>query len=193
MLLAKCLSHDMDAAVVRDRCKHSTHRVIKLLRLPWLLKRLAIHPSQLFDADVRIVHVVRHPGDILRSRDAAFWLPSNGSLDHEADKLCMHMATNAVVLANAYPSQHITMRYEDFVEDPDAALRRLAAFIGLEMTDAMWERARAVQRRRHADVPRRSFTMLGYSKAEMHAFVWRVRSCAAVMVKLGYRPSIDEL
>ena len=193
-LLAQCVARSLDAAIVRERCRASTHRVIKLLRLPWLLKRLAIHPTQLFDADVRLVHVVRHPGDILRSRAAASWLLiHNATLEAEADSICMHMVTNAVVLQNAYPDQHVTVKYEDFVADFEPTLLRLAAFLGIDMTQDMWSRARQIQQHRHAAVPQTDFAQLSHSRAEMHAIVWRVRTCAAFMARFGYRPGTDEL
>jgi len=46
-------------------------------------------------------------------------------------------------LAGLSPERLLTMRYEDFIDDPETAIARFAAFVGPEFVDMWWVRRMA--------------------------------------------------
>jgi hypothetical protein len=127
MLLRSGEAHG--ARVVMDKSLDSVHYAGELMELL---------PDMLF------LNVVRDP----RAQVASM----NRAIIHDFDT-----ALNALTwskahsagrdLASTYPDRVLTIRYEDFLADQEATLRRICAFAGLEFLDAMLDIGRSEEAR----------------------------------------------
>ena len=117
------------ARVVMDKSLDSVHYADELMRL---------FPDMLF------LNVVRDP----RAQVASM----NKAIIHDFDTLLnthtwleAHRAADAVLAA--YPERALTIRYEDFLADEEAALRQICAFLGIEFVPGMLDVSRSAEAR----------------------------------------------
>lgn len=84
--------------------------------------------------NARFIHIIRDYRDCISSHNRVFkkrhvsvlanaWVQFNQKLERMAEK---------------YPSQFITIRYEDLSTNPEPEIKRLCAFLGLEFNDNMF-------------------------------------------------------
>ncbi len=84
--------------------------------------------------DVRIVHFLRDPRDVARSSIGMGWAGNTWYGIHHWIKTEKQWDRAAGRMA---PEQVFDLRYEELVQDPEASLTRLCAFMGLEYDPAM--------------------------------------------------------
>ncbi|HEV3106539.1 MAG TPA: sulfotransferase [Trinickia sp.] len=118
-----------NASIVMDKSLDSVHYADELMRL---------FPEMLF------LNVVRDP----RAQVASM----NKAIIHDFDTLlntqtwvAAHRAADALMAR--YPERVMTMRYEDFLFDQEATLKRLCAFFGIEYLPQMLDVSRSSEAR----------------------------------------------
>ncbi len=85
--------------------------------------------------EARFVHVIRDGRDVALSLATVSWGPEDA---REAAKMWRQRIQRARRQAvRLRPGSYMELRYEDLVEEPEPALRRIAAFAGLEWDEAM--------------------------------------------------------
>jgi hypothetical protein len=71
---AQCRASQVSVSKFRQICTDSRLRILKILRLPWLLSNLEEHErSNLLPHGVPVIHILRHPAATLRSQALAGW------------------------------------------------------------------------------------------------------------------------
>jgi hypothetical protein len=89
---------------------------------------------------IRLIHVVRDPFDNI----AAISKLRGLSLADSADYYFLHCRTTTRLGALCAPGELITVRHEDMIREPEAALTELCAFLGLERYPGYVEAASSV-------------------------------------------------
>lgn len=95
----------------------------------------AAHPDflerarALVGVPLRLLHVVRNPYDNIAA--IARW--DAKSLPAAADYYFQHAASAFAIARARTPAELLTLRHEELIRDPRAVLRRLTAFLGLEI------------------------------------------------------------
>lgn len=107
--------------------------------------------------DARILFAERHPCDVVLSGFMTRFDPSGGMANflelrelaalYDAAMTCWRRAREAMPL-DVHP-----IRYESLIEDPEAELRALAAFLGLAWDPAMLDHVASAHRRGHIATP----------------------------------------
>lgn len=87
--------------------------------------------------EARFIHIMRDPRDSALSQREAFGLPPLQAALRWRRDLRIHRDC----LRLMPPTRYTAVRYEDLVTDPEAALRPLCAFLGLEYCDEMLDPA----------------------------------------------------
>lgn len=93
----------------------------------WVLELATMMP------EARFVHIMRDPRDSALSQREAFGRPALQAAVRWKRDLEMHRDCLRLMPRTRYTA----VRYEDLVTDPEAALRPLCSFLGLEYTDAV--------------------------------------------------------
>lgn len=86
--------------------------------------------------DVRVVHVIRDPRDVLLSRRKAAWSRGRSDWSHllaYRAQMCQAKRTGARVLGDRY----LEVRYEDLLQEPEQTLIQLCRHVDLEFDPAM--------------------------------------------------------
>lgn len=137
-------------------------------------RRLAGDPSELrlvadaVDVPLRLVHVTRNPYDVVAriSRVTREGVRKQ-TLDEGIARFSVLALTNAAVLANdAFAVA--TVRHEDVVAQPQAEVRRLCEFLGVDPTDDYLESCAAIV----WETPHRTRRLVDWTDAQID----RVRS-----------------
>jgi hypothetical protein len=107
--------------------------------------------------EARILFAERHPMDVVLSGFMTRFDPNGGMANfldlrelaalYDAAMICWQRARTAMPL-NVHP-----IRYESLIEDPEAELRALAAFLGLAWDPAMLDHVASAKRRGHIATP----------------------------------------
>ena len=181
-LFDACNHSKLSSPLVRERCLSSSVIVLKILRLPWVMQHL--DSSRIFSSDVRIIHVVRHPGAVLRSRYAANWLViRNTTLIEEAEDLCHDMSTTTLFLRRVHPTQHLLVKYEDLLSNFDQTFRRISEFTSTTLDDDLLKAAERVRTTKHADIPQYEMQA---SLPTFKALVSAIPECGKAIRMLDY-------
>lgn len=185
-LFAQCTNGSIPTAVVKDKCMHSHTRVVKLMNLHWLHK--ATIESSLFEwfkDDVKIIHIIRHPVDVLKSRARAGWVQlDQSSLATEASLICRDMLFHEALLKMVLPGQHIIVKYEDLVHKFDETYGRIVMFTTNTVPDAQFiKNMQYSVQSRFANIPNVGSTP---EHATLHDIIKSVPSCVEVMTVNEY-------
>ncbi|HEX3131437.1 MAG TPA: amino acid adenylation domain-containing protein, partial [Thermoanaerobaculia bacterium] len=168
-----------------ERDGWSVQRAYRQLQ-EWLGNRLLVDktPSYAFDPGVLrraeegfdgalYVHLVRHPGGMIRSFDEAkldrifFRRPHPFTRRELAELLWLISQENILGFLKDIPEERRhTVRFEELVRDPEPVLRGLCAFLGLDFESAM---LRPYDGRRMTDGLRAESRMLGDVKFHTHS------------------------
>lgn len=84
----------------------------------------------------RFVRMLRDPRDVASSVMAMGWA---GNVFVAVDKWLEAERGWSELEASLTPDQYVTVRFEDLMKDPDAELRRICGFLGIEFTDSMYD------------------------------------------------------
>ncbi|XP_074078979.1 carbohydrate sulfotransferase 6 [Macrotis lagotis] len=215
----RCGARPLGAATAARACRAHSHVVLKEVRF---LGLRALYPLLADPAlDLRIVHLVRDPRAVLRSRERAakalardngIVLGTNGSWV-EADpglrvvrEVCRGQARIAEAALRRPPAflrgRYRLVRFEDVARAPRAEIRALYAFAGLRATPRLEAWVHNLTHGAGPGRPRDAFQTtsrdaLNVSQAWRHALpfakIRRVQElCAGALRLLGYRPVASE-
>lgn len=86
--------------------------------------------------EAKVIHIYRDPRDVVVSYLSQYWCSDPTGID--VALYCRHCYWTLEKLTRKYGPERITaVRYESLVEQPEAELRRLCAFLGEEFDPAM--------------------------------------------------------
>ena len=102
---------------------------------------LAAHP------DAQFVHVYRDPRDVVASLTKPTFPHASDSALYNAEVVLQYLGLFERSRARIPAGQLLDLRYEALVEDPEASLRAVCAFLGVAYSPAMLEPAPAAVRR----------------------------------------------
>lgn len=151
----------------------------------WILELSAMIP------EARFVHIMRDPRDSALSQREAFARPAlqaayRWKLDLEMHRDCMRLMS---------PKRYTAVRYEDLVTDPEAVLRPLCGFLGLEYQDAMCDPSGRgkkgfahYEQHKLRTLEKVTSSRIGRYKGKMSAIDIAVieHVCGPLMVEMGY-------
>lgn len=208
-ILARCQHSDveMDMALFDRLCAESEKNYSGLLRCwlraigevdnaavvgektpnhcEWILELAAMMP------EARFVHIMRDPRDSALSQREAFARPAlqagyRWKLDLEKHRDCTRLLPR---------SRYMAVRYEDLVTDPEAELRPLCEFLGLEYREEMLnpggrEKKGFAHYEEHKlrTLEKVTSSRIGRYKGKMSAIDIAVieRVCGPIMAEMGY-------
>jgi hypothetical protein len=113
-------------ASTHGKTRYADKTPVFVLHLPLLAE---LFPEAVF------VHVVRDGRNVAISRTQAAW--GTDRLDQEALLWSEQAAKGRADGARLGPRRYCELRYEDLLDDPEAAARRLCAFTGLDFDPSM--------------------------------------------------------
>ena len=154
------VNRTIDVSRTKARCVAASNVVLKVLKLPWLARKLAT-PNPI-PVGSKVVHLVRHPAAILKSQFASGWdglirpefiVPGRSGVFQLASQICYQIAQNDAILAHSDAGNVLVVKYETLTENYAMEMRRVLDFIGVGATDellAVLEQARSTK---HADLP----------------------------------------
>ena len=161
-----CMQSMINVDRTKKRCNSAHMMILKIIRLPWLVRKLAT--SAVFPPGTKVIHLVRHPAAVLQSQFAAGWdelLEVRSSDPSQApkiirlvDEICYEMTMNAAIIseyAESSPQQEnvLVVRYEDLVHDYHGVMRQILQFTGVKHTDELAGTLEDVRMVKHAAVP----------------------------------------
>lgn len=202
----------------QDACLSYSHVVLKEVRFFELesLYPLLKDPS----LDLRIIHLVRDPRAVLRSReqavkalarDSALVLEQEGTASPDTQlrvlqEVCRsHVRiheTGALKPPDFLRGRYRLIRYEDLVRNPLDEIEKMYSFVGLEMTETLQEWIYRITHGQGKGTKKEAFKITSRN-AEDVSLAWRtslphqkVRQiqdvCKGAMSLLGYRPVESE-
>jgi len=83
-------------------------------------------------AELRLVHVVRNPYDVVSTAYRRKSARRNITVERSLAAFTRQCSTNARVMAEVGNDRVLTLRHEDLIRAPEAEVRRLCAFFGLD-------------------------------------------------------------
>ena len=152
-LLKQCLAHELVPSQVVNLCLDSDLRLTKVIRIPYLAA--ALNTTDVLPTHAKIIHIVRHPADILKSQYKMGWLrvdrvpAGRERFEYYAEVLCKNMAVNEQV-ASEYEHTHghvLRIRFEDFIAHKTATTAAIYQFIDEPMTDEISSRTSVILER----------------------------------------------
>ena len=156
-----CIAHrTINTNRTKARCVAASHVVLKVLKLPWLARKLGT--SNPIPAGSKAIHLVRHPAAVLKSQFASGWdglirpefiSPARSGLSQLASQICYQMAQNDAILALAEPDNVIVVKYETLTDKFPAEIRRVLDFVGIEATAELIQLLKQARATKHADIP----------------------------------------
>ncbi|XP_026887039.1 carbohydrate sulfotransferase 6 [Electrophorus electricus] len=202
----------------QQACRTYSHVVLKEVRFFELesLYPLLRDPT----LDLRIIHLVRDPRAVLRSReqaakalaqDSALVLEKDGVLPSDAQLRVMqevcrsHMRIHETAMLKApdfLQGRYKLVRYEDLVHDPLAQIEAMFDFVGLEMMETLQEWIYRITHGKGKGTEKEAFKITSRN-AEDVSLAWRTtlpfqkvkqiqEVCKGAMTLLGYRPVQSE-
>ena len=121
--------------------------------------------------EARLVHIVRDPRDVAASTATMRWGPSDPALAARWTREVLDRW--AEVRAAVAAERVLEIRLEDVAAEPEATLRRICAFVGLEWHDAVlafdWDHARAGRWRRAPGAAELDRQLAGWAEAYGYA------------------------
>ena len=190
--VANCRAFVFDIQRTFKRCNAAHMMVLKILKLPWLARKL--ETKQVIPESVKVIHLVRAPAAVLASQHAAGWVdlvkPSAGVSPAFAlaGEICSEMAANFDILQAHASDRVLVLRYEDVIHDFDASMGRVLQFVDTEPSAGLISHLASVREKLHANIPRYRSKVLTASAAQ--AIVDAQPLCRAVDARLHSR---DEL
>ncbi|XP_066505727.1 carbohydrate sulfotransferase 6 [Hoplias malabaricus] len=203
---------------VEEACHSYSHVVLKEVRFFELesLFPLLRDPT----LDLRIIHLVRDPRAVLRSReqaekalmrDSALVLEQEGTLPSDAQHKVMQEVCRSHVRIHEtgvlkppefLRGRYKLVRYEDLVRDPLSEIESMYEFVGLEMTETLQEWIYRITHGTGKGTRKDAFKITSRN-AEDVSLAWRTslpyekvkqiqNVCKAAMSLLGYRPVESE-
>lgn len=91
--------------------------------------------TQVFDSDIKVIHIVRDVRDVALSMQSTTWAPQN--IEKTFPGIWNNTNLNLRRFATQRPENYFFVRYEDLVVDPDSILPRLCDFLGVAFDDRM--------------------------------------------------------
>ncbi|XP_072519375.1 carbohydrate sulfotransferase 6 [Salminus brasiliensis] len=208
----------MGLRLAEEACRSYSHVVLKEVRFFELesLYPLLRDPT----LDLRIIHLVRDPRAVLRSReqalkalarDSALVLEQEGTMPPDAQQRVMQEVCRSHVriheTAMLKPPEFLRgryklVRYEDLVKNPLFEIENMYEFVGLEMTETLQEWIYRITHGKGKGTKKEAFKITSRN-AEDVSLAWRtslpyekVRQiqevCKGAMSLLGYRPVESE-
>lgn len=151
----------------------------------WVFEIIAMIP------EARIVHIMRDPRDSAVSQREAFGRQALQAAVRWKRDLEVHRDCQRLIPSDRYTA----VRYEDFVTDPEAVLKPLAAFLGLSYTPDMLNPAgrekkgfASYEEHKLRTLEKVTPSRIGRYKEKMSAMDIAVieRICGPLMVEMGY-------
>jgi hypothetical protein len=145
---------------------------------PWLLDRLRAHATPL-----RFVHVHRNLFDSITTQARSVEL----TLEASAAQILPLIPMVAALQSRMQPGEWLDIAHDDFIADPRASLRTLAAFLGLGAPEDWIEACAGLV----FEKPRRSRTEAEWPPA-LRDQVQRALDQSRLLAPSGYRFEVDE-
>jgi len=112
-------------------CRSSNSVLAKTVRLHGPVLGEVVSKLQ----DLQVVHIVRDP----RAVSASLQAQQEEWGELSAETYCRHLLADLALEDQLGPERYLRVRYEDFVQGPEAELERIGAFTGVPVTEEMRE------------------------------------------------------
>lgn len=117
------------------KCKKANIRLIKFIRMTMEMGKRLLEEND----KVRIIHLLRDPRAMLDSqlRKNDMNVRRYKNFVNRTEYMCTHMRRDLVLseaLKKSFPERILTLRYEDFVDDPLKTAQRIFGFIDVPWT-----------------------------------------------------------
>ncbi|KAG9272091.1 carbohydrate sulfotransferase 6 [Astyanax mexicanus] len=209
----------MGLQLAEEACHSYSHVVLKEVRFFELesLYPLLKDPK----LDLRIIHLVRDPRAVLRSReqaakalarDSALVLEQEGTMPPDAQQRVMqevcrsHLRIHETAMLKSpdfLRGRYKLVRYEDLVKNPLTEIENMYNFVGLEMTETLQEWIYRITHGKGKGTKKEAFKITSRN-AEDVSLAWRtslpyekVRQiqevCKGAMSLMGYHPVESEM
>jgi hypothetical protein len=179
-LFSLCKNGQLDSAMLQRRCMRADHIVMKVIRFPMLPQANVTLPY--IPDDVKVLHFVRAPWDVVVSQRKAGWFEGVVVREH-LEIICEWIDYHRNISLLISPSNLLVMRYEDLVLDFERGLETMFAFAEVELTPDVRVKAQTIKRVKHAILPGKTFDT---DPAHVKQMSLEIDACQRVSRDFGY-------
>ena len=178
-----------------ERCANAPLMILKILKLPWLVKHLST--PNIFPSYTKFIHLVRHPGDVLKSQYASGWDDLLGVTLGENPKkklgvdVCNEMNEIDAWVSKQDPERVLVVKYEDLIHKFEPTIRTITDYLGIPITDDLMSNFNKVRGTKFADIPR--YTGRNMTSVEGHTIADRLPACRTIIDRFYPDQVRDEL
>ena len=168
--VADCRAFVFNIQRTHKRCTSANMMVLKILKLPWLARKL--ETKRVIPEAALVIHLVRRPAAVLASQHAAGWVDlvkASAGVSPAfalAGEICSEMTSNTEIL-ETHPSDRVLLiHYEELIGNFDATMKRVLQFVHVEPSVELIAHLASVREKLHANIPRYRGKVLTSSAAQ---------------------------